>query len=400
MKIADYVNRVEPSPTMAITAKAKALIRDGVDVIPMSAGEPDFDTPQHIKDAAIAAIQGGFTKYISPPSGIVELKEAIGETFRRDNALDYGIDEVVVSNGAKHSIYLAVSALVNPGDEVIVPTPYWVTFTEQPKLVGGGSVVVETKPENGLKMTADEFRSAITPKTRMLILNTPSNPSGAVYSRQELTDLAEVAVEHGVFVVADEIYQKLIYDDAEHVSIASLGEEIKKLCIVITGLSKTYAMTGWRIGWAGAEREIIAAMDKVQSQTVSHTTSMSQKAAVAALIGPQDSVEQMRVEYDSRRRYVVECLNGMDVVSCPLPQGAFYVYPDISASFGSKSPDGDCIETPAALCNYLLETAHVACVPGEGFGTDRHLRISYAVSMEAITTALGRVKEALARLDR
>jgi aspartate aminotransferase len=400
MKIADYVTRVEPSPTMAITAKAKAMIRDGVDVIPMSAGEPDFDTPQHIKDAAITAIQDGFTKYTSPPSGIIELKEAICEAFRRDNGLEYGPDEVIVNVGAKHSIFLGLAALLDPGDEVIVPTPYWVTFTEQPKLVGAISVVVETRTENGLKMTPEEFRRAITPKTRMLILNSPSNPSGAVYSRPELEGLAAVAIDHGIVIIADEIYQKLVYDGVEHVSIASLSDEMKRQCIVVNGLSKTYAMTGWRVGFAGASREVIAAMDKVQSQTVSHTTSMSQKAAVAALTGPQESVETMRLEYDQRRKYVVRRLNDMEGIDCPMPQGAFYVYPDVSAHFGSKSPDGLSIESPAALCDYLLETGRVACVPGEGFGTKQHLRISYATSMEAIETALDRIEEALSGLIR
>ena len=399
MKIAEYVDRVEPSPTMAITAKAKAMIRDGVDVIPMSAGEPDFDTPQHIKDAAITAIEDGFTKYTSPPSGIVELKEAICEAFRRDNGLAYGVDEVIVNVGAKHSIFLALAALLDPGDEVIVPTPYWVTFTEQPKLVGASAKVVETRPENGLKMTAEEFRRAITPRTRMLILNSPSNPSGAVYSRSELEGLAEVAVDRGIFVAADEIYQKLIYDDVEHVSIASLSDEMKSLSIVVNGLSKTYAMTGWRVGFAGAAREVISAMDKVQSQTVSHTTSMSQKAAIAALTGPQESVEEMRLAYDARRQYVVNRLNSIGPVDCPMPQGAFYVYPDISAYFGSRPADGTSIESPADLCDYLLETGRVACVPGEGFGTKHHLRISYATSMEAIENALDRVEDALSKLE-
>ena len=399
MKIAEYVDRVEPSPTMAITAKAKAMIRDGVDVIPMSAGEPDFDTPQHIKDAAITAIEDGFTKYTSPPSGILELKEAICEAFQRDNGLAYGVDEVIVNVGAKHSIFLALAALLDPGDEVIVPTPYWVTFTEQPKLVGASAKVVETRPENGLKMTADEFRQAITPKTRMLILNSPSNPSGAVYNRAELESLAEVAVDRGIFVVADEIYQKLIYDGVEHVSIASLSDEMKSLSIVVNGLSKTYAMTGWRVGFAGAAREVISAMDKVQSQTVSHTTSMSQKAAIAALTGPQESVEEMRLAYDARRQYVVNRLNSIGPVDCPMPQGAFYVYPDISAYFGSRTADGTSIESPADLCDYLLETGRVACVPGEGFGTKHHLRISYATSMEAIENALNRVEDALSRLE-
>ena len=400
MKLAEYVERVEPSPTMAITAKAKSMIRDGIDVIPMSAGEPDFDTPQHIKDAGIQAIQQGFTKYTSPPSGIVELKAAICDTYRRDNGLEYGLDEVIVNCGAKHTIYLAVASLLNPGDELVVPTPYWVTFTEQPKLVGATPRIVETGEESGLKLTAEEFRQAITPKTRMLILNSPSNPSGAVYSRKELTALAEVAVEHGIFVVSDEIYQKLIYDGVEHVSIASLGDEIKELSIVVNGLSKTYAMTGWRIGFAGASGEVIAAMDKVQSQTVSHPSSMSQKAAIAALTGPQDAVEAMRSEYDGRRKYIVERLNGIESVSCALPQGAFYVYPDISAYFGATAPGGALIDTPAALCDYLLDEGRVACVPGEGFGTREHLRISYATSMPMIEGAMDRIEEALGKLAK
>ena len=403
MPLSRFIEQVQPSATMAISAKAAAMKREGIDVIPLSAGEPDFDTPEHIKAAGIRAIEEGFTKYTSPPSGIVELKEAVCRKFSEDNGLDYSTDQVIVNCGAKHSLYLAVAAVLNPGDEMIVPTPYWVTFTEQPKLVGAGPVVVRTRQEDGLKLTPDALREAVTPRTRMLLLNSPSNPSGCVYTREELAQLAEVAVEHGIYVLSDEIYEKLVYDGAEHVSIASLGEEIKRLTIVVNGASKAYAMTGWRIGYAAAETEVVAAMDKAQSQTVSHPTSMSQKAALEALTGPQEMVETMRREYDSRRRYITSRLNGLKEVECPLPLGAFYVYPDMSSYFGSRweSPQGSGrIEDCTGLCEFLLEAGKVACVPGAGFGTAEHIRLSYATSMEKIAEAMDRIETALSLLRR
>ena len=401
MAISQYIQRVQPSATMVVSARAAAMRQEGIDVVAMSAGEPDFDTPQHIKDAAVKALEDGFTKYIMPASGILELKEAVCRKFSEDNGLEYGLDEVTVNNGAKHSLYLAVAALLDPGDELIIPTPYWVTFTEQPKLVGGNPVVVETKPENGLKLTPDELRDAITPRTRMVLINSPSNPSGAVYSRDELTALAEVAVERDIFVLCDEIYEKLVYDGAEHVSMASLGEEIKARTVVVNGVSKTYAMTGWRIGYAAAPREVIAAMDKVQSQTVSHPCSISEKAAAAALTGPQGVVEAMRIEYDARRRYMVDRLNAIDGVQCPLPLGAFYAYPDISSYFGTQTPgNGQVIEDCTALCQYILEEGKVACVPGAGFGTREHIRLSYATSMANIERAMDYIEEALGKLVR
>ena len=403
MPLSRFIEQVQPSATMAISAKAAAMKREGIDVIPLSAGEPDFDTPGHIKAAGIRAIEEGFTKYTSPPSGIVELKEAVCRKFREDNGLDYSTDQVIVNCGAKHSLYLAVAAVLNPGDEMIVPTPYWVTFTEQPKLVGAGPVVVRTRREDGLKLTPDALRAAITKRTRMLLLNSPSNPSGCVYTRDELEQLAAVAVEHGVYVLSDEIYEKLVYDGAEHVSIASLGEEIKRLTIVVNGASKAYAMTGWRIGYAAAEAEVVAAMDKAQSQTVSHPTSMSQKAALEALTGPQEMVETMRREYDRRRRYITSRLNRLNGVECPLPLGAFYVYPDMSSYFGSRceGPQGSGrIEDCTGLCEYLLETGKVACVPGAGFGTGEHIRLSYATSMEKIAAAMDRIEAALSLLRR
>ena len=403
MPLSQFIEQVQPSATMAISAKAAAMKREGIDVIPLSAGEPDFDTPEHIKAAGIRAIEEGFTKYTSPPSGIVELKEAVCRKFREDNGLDYSTDQVIVNCGAKHSLYLAVAAVLNPGDEMIVPTPYWVTFTEQPKLVGAGPVVVRTRQEDGLKLTPEALREAITPRTRMLLLNSPSNPSGCVYTRDELAQLAAVAVEHGIYLLSDEIYEKLVYDDAEHVSIASLGEEIKRLTIVVNGASKAYAMTGWRIGYAAAEAEVVAAMDKAQSQTVSHPTSMSQKAALEALTGPQEVVETMRREYDRRRRYITSRLNRLNGVECPLPLGAFYVYPDMSTYFGSRHEDAQGareINDCTGLCEFLLEAGRVACVPGVGFGTDEHIRISYATSMEKIAEAMDRIEAALSLLSR
>ncbi|MBT3346498.1 MAG: pyridoxal phosphate-dependent aminotransferase [Gemmatimonadetes bacterium] len=396
--LSEYIQRVAPSPTMAITAKAAALRREGIDVIALSAGEPDFDTPQHIKDAAIRALEAGFTKYTSPPSGIPDLKEAVAERFRIDHGLDYTSDEIVVNNGAKHALSLAVAAVLNPGDEMIIPTPYWVTFTEQPKLVGANPVVVETQPEDGLKLTPQLLRDAITPRTRMVLINSPSNPSGAVYSRDEMAALGEVIIEHDLYVLGDEIYEKLIYDDAEHVSMATLSDELKARTIIVNGVSKTYAMTGWRIGYAAGPRDVIALMDKAQSQTISHPSSISQKAAVEALAGPQESVEEMRREYDNRRRFVIDQLNAMDGVVCDLPKGAFYAYPDVSAFFGRKGSNGP-IEDGSDLCEYLLDEARVACVPGVAFGTKPHLRLSYATSMENLQMALERMADAFGRLS-
>ena len=397
MTLSHNVQRVQPSVTMQISARAAALKREGIDVVALSAGEPDFDTPDNIKKVAISAIEDGFTKYTTPSSGIIELKEAICAKFKRDNGLEYTPDTVTVNSGAKHSLFLAVAALLNPGDEVVIPTPYWVTYSEQPRLVGAESVIVETRPQNGLKLTADEFRAAITPNTRMLFLCSPSNPSGAVYTRQELQALAEVAVQHGIFVLSDEIYEKLVYDGIEHVSIAALGEDIKDLTIVVNGVSKAYAMTGWRIGYAGASAEIINGMNKVQMQEVSHPSSISQKAAVEALDGPQESIEEMRIAFDQRRRYMVDRLNAMANVQCTLPQGAFYAYPDVSKLYGSKSGQRD-ITDSVTLCEYLLEEGRVACVPGAGFGTQEHIRLSYATSMELIEQAMDRIEDALKKL--
>jgi len=397
MALSKNVQRVQPSVTMAISAKAAALRREGVDVIPLSSGEPDFDTPDNIKEFAKRAIDEGFTKYTIPATGILELKEAICQKFRQDNGVDYDMEQVIVNAGAKHSLFLAVAAVMDPGDEAIIPTPFWVTYSEQPRLVGAEPVIVQTRAENGLKLTPDEFRDAITPRSKMLFLNTPSNPSGAVYTGEELASIAEVAVEHGIYVLSDEIYEKLIYGDAAHHCFAALGAEVKELAIVVNGVSKAYSMTGWRIGYTGGSTEVIAGMAKVQTQEVSHPSSVSQKAAVEALTGPQDTVETMRQAFDERRRYMVDRLNGIEGVNCPLPEGAFYAYPDVTVFYGCKRGDGE-IGDSIGLCDYLLDEARVACVPGVGFGTSEHMRLSYATSMEKIEQAMDRIEEALGRL--
>lgn len=397
MPLSHNVQRVQESVTMQISAKAAQLKREGVDVIALSAGEPDFDTPTNIKNAAIRAIEDGFTKYTTPSSGIIELKEAICRKFLDDNNLQYAIDQITVNNGAKHSLFLAVAALINTGDEVIIPTPYWVTYSEQPRLVGGEPIIVKTRPENGLKITAEEFQAAITSKTRMLFLCSPSNPSGAVYTKAELEDIAQVAVENNVYVLSDEIYEKLLYDDVEHCSIASFGEEIKKLTIVVNGVSKAYAMTGWRIGYAGADAEVIHGMNKVQMQEVSHPSSISQKAAVEALNGPQESVEEMRKAFDTRRCYMVDRLNMIEGIECLMPKGAFYAYPVVSKFYGKKTGVSKICDS-VDLCKYLLEEGRVACVPGVGFGTEEHIRLSYATSMNVIEDAMDRIENALKKL--
>lgn len=397
MPLSHNVQRVQESVTMQISAKAAQLKREGVDVIALSAGEPDFDTPPNIKNAAIRAIEDGFTKYTTPSSGIIELKEAICRKFLDDNNLQYAIDQITVNNGAKHSLFLAVAALINTGDEVIIPTPYWVTYSEQPRLVGGEPIIVKTRPENGLKITAEEFQAAITSKTRMLFLCSPSNPSGAVYTKAELEDIAQVAVENNVYVLSDEIYEKLLYDDVEHCSIASFGEEIKKLTIVVNGVSKAYAMTGWRIGYAGADAEVIYGMNKVQMQEVSHPSSISQKAAVEALNGPQESVEEMRKAFDTRRCYMVDRLNMIEGIECLMPKGAFYAYPVVSKFYGKKTGVSKICDS-VDLCKYLLEEGRVACVPGVGFGTEEHIRLSYATSMNVIEDAMDRIENALKKL--
>ena len=396
MAISSKITKVKPSITLAISAKAKAMKADGKDVIALSAGEPDFGTPKHICDAGIAAINDGFTRY-TPASGTQELKLAVCDKFKNDNGLVYKPSQVIVNCGAKHSVFLAVFALVDDGDEVIIPAPYWVSYPEMARLAGGEPVVVECSEENGLKMTAAQFEAAITPKTKLLILNSPSNPTGMLYSKDELQAIADVAIKHDIYVLSDEIYEKLTYDGSEHISIATLSDAMYDRTIVVNGVSKAYCMTGWRIGYTAGPEEIIKAMATVQSQETSNPTSISQKAALAALTGSHDFLIPMIAEYDKRRRYVVKRLNAIDGVSCIEPKGAFYVFPNVSALYG-RSFNGKTINGSVDLCDYMLTEQLIAMVPGAGFGADANCRISYAVSMEELEKSVDRFEAGIAKL--
>lgn len=397
MSVSKCVSRIEQSITLAITAKAKAMKAEGIDVIGMSAGEPDFDTPDNIKQAAIKAINDGITKY-TPAVGLPALRKAVAEKFEKDNGLSYKPEETIVNCGAKHSVFLAIMALVDEGDEVIIPTPYWVSYPEMVKVTGGKPVIVETLPENELKLTAEQLREAVTPRTKALIMNSPSNPSGVVYTRDELLALVEVLRELEIYTISDEIYEKILYDGAEHYSIASLDPKVFSRTITINGVSKSYSMTGWRIGYAGGPLEVIKAMGKLQSQETSNPCSISQMATIEALTGPQDSVGIMVKAFDERRTCLVEGLNAMEGVTCVKPKGAFYAFPDFSAHYG-KSANGKVINGSVDLSSYLLEEMKVGVVPGAGFGADAHLRISYATSMDAIEKALARIEEGLKALS-
>ena len=388
---------IGPSPTLGITAKAKKMQAEGIDVIGFGAGEPDFDTPKNIKKAAKKAIDAGFTKY-TPTSGIPELKAAICDKLKRDNGLDYGPGEILVSCGAKHAIFNAALVLCDDGDEVILPSPYWVSYPEIVKLAGGKLVVVKTTQKNNFKITPEQLRRAITQKTKLFILNSPSNPTGMIYSKEELQAISEILVESGVYCISDEIYEKLIYDGKEHVSIASLGQGIKKLTIVVNGVSKTYSMTGWRIGYAAGPKEIIEAMSNIQDQSTSNPPSISQKAALEALRGSQESVKKMVEEFAERRNVMVKRLNSMKGIRCFTPDGAFYVFPDVSQLLGKKYGE-KIIKDSFSLTELLLTEARVAVVPGAVFGDDRHMRISYAASREDIEKGMDRIEEFVKKIS-
>jgi aspartate aminotransferase len=398
MSISQRARETAPSPTLAITAKAKALKAQGVDVIGFGAGEPDFDTPDHIKQAAIDAICGGFTKY-TPTSGEADLKEAIAAKLARDNALQYRPENIIVSCGAKHTLYNLMQALLDPGDEVLIPSPYWVTYPEQVRLAGGKPVFVSTLPENDFIPTREAVRTAITPRTKALLLNSPSNPTGGVASRQAVKDLASLVIQHGLTLISDEIYEKLLYDGRQHLSPAALGSEIFQRTVTVNGCSKAYAMTGWRIGYAAAsDKELIAAMGRLQDQSTSNPTSISQKAAVAALNGSQEPVEEMRRAFEQRRNLIVERLNAIPGVSCRMPGGAFYAFPNIASLFGKRAGER-ILQTSDGLAAYLLDDAGVAVVPGSGFGADDYIRLSYATSSENIVKGLERMDAAIRRLE-
>ncbi len=396
-RLSSRLDGLKESATLAITAKAKAMKAEGHDIIGFGAGEPDFDTPENIKEAAIKAIRDGHTKY-TPVGGIPELKDAVIGKFSRDNGLAYTRDEVIVSSGGKHSIYNLFNAILNPGDEVIIPAPYWLSYPAIVELAGGTPVIAETTEENGFKMTADGLAGSITGATKALVINSPSNPTGAAYSAAELEAIAEVALKNGLLIVTDEIYEKIVYDGFNATSIASISKEVKESTVVLNGVSKTYAMTGWRIGYAAGHVDIIKAMTRLQSQSTSNPASISQWAAVEAISGDQSAIAVMVAEFERRRAAMCEALGAIQGVSCARPEGAFYVFPNMSSVFGKKSDD-IVIDGSVALAKYLLDAAGVAVVPGEPFGDDRCVRLSYATSYENVLEGVRRIKEALGRLS-
>ncbi|VAV82312.1 Aspartate aminotransferase [hydrothermal vent metagenome] len=406
IKISKRVSNLEESVTLAITAKAKALKAEGRDIIGLSAGEPDFDTPENIKDAAHKAINDGRTKY-TPVGGIPELKDAVIERLKLDRGLTYKRSEVLISCGGKHSIYNLLQALLDPGDEVIIPAPYWVSYPPMVELAGGVPVIITTDDASGFKVTAEAFKAHITEKTKAVIINSPSNPTGAVYSKEELTEIAELALEHDILIISDEIYDKLHYDAAckGAPTIATISEKVKAQTVVLNGVSKAYSMTGWRIGYAAGPEELIGAMMKLQSQSTSGASSISQWAAVEALAGPQEAVAIMRDEFHKRRDLMVSGLNAIDGITCLTPEGAFYVFPNISGVFGksggrsgTEAGEEVKITDSVSLCTYLLEAAGVAVVPGAAFGQDSNIRLSYACSTEDIKEGLARIEKAVAAL--
>jgi len=382
MDLSSHAVQLSPSLTLAIDSKAKAMRAEGIDVCGFGAGEPDFDTPEHIKEAAIKALQEGFTKY-TPSAGLPELRTAISEKYAADNNIDYKPSQVIVSNGAKQSCYNAILACCEPGDEVIIPAPYWLSYPDMVRLVGAEPVIVQTKASNSYKMTAEEFENAMTPRTKMVIINSPGNPTGSVYTREELEALVEVALTEDIFILSDEIYEKLIYDDASHVSVASLSKEAYDLTITVNGFSKAYAMTGWRLGYLGAPEAIAKVIDSLQSHSTSGPNSFAQKGAVAALKGSQQCVTDMRDEFNVRREYMYERLAAIPNLSAVKPLGAFYMLADIS-KFGLSSTN---------FADRLLSKAEVAVVPGIAFGDDKTVRLSYATDLETIKTGLDRIEQ-------
>ena len=387
---------VKPSSTLAITAKAKELKAQGKDVVGFGAGEPDFNTPENICEAAIKAIKDGFTKY-TPASGTNELNAAISKKFKEFNGLDYDTDQIVISNGGKHSLTNIFTALINPGDEVIIPAPFWLSYPEIVKLAGGVPVIVTTTKEQNFKLTAEDLAAAVTDKTKALVLNTPNNPTGMLYTEEELRAIAKVAVEKDFYVVADEMYEMLVYGEQKHISIASLGKDIYDRTITCSGLAKSYAMTGWRIGYTGSSKEIAKMMGSVQSHQTSNPNSIAQKAAVEALTGPQDSVEKMHAEFDKRRKYMYKRICDMDLLDTLEPMGAFYVFVDGSAVLG-KSYNGTKIESVPQMADILINEYNTAIVPCADFGFPDCFRLSYAISIEQIEKGLDRIEKFIGEL--
>lgn len=392
--IADSLNRVKPSPTIAVSTKAAELKAAGRDVIGLGAGEPDFDTPDNIKEAAIQAIRDGKTKY-TPADGTPEVKKAVCEKFKRDNGLHYEPNQITVNNGGKHTIYNAFVATLNPGDEVLIPTPYWVSYPDMAILAGGTPVFAEATIENNFKLQPEVLEAAITDKTKWVILNSPSNPSGAAYNAEEMKALTDVLLKYPhVWVMVDDMYEHIVYDDFEFVTPAQVEPKLYDRTLTINGVAKAYAMTGWRIGFAGGPVELINAIRKVQSQSTSNPCSISQAATVEALTGTQHFLKERSAVFQKRRDMVVSMLSEIEGMVCPTPEGAFYVYPSIAGLIGKTTPEGKVIESDLDFCTYILEAEGVAAVHGEAFGLSPHFRVSYATSDDALIEACKRIKRA------
>tara|TARA_B100001540_G_scaffold57550_2_gene51883 strand:+ start:5091 stop:6284 length:1194 start_codon:yes stop_codon:yes gene_type:complete len=393
MKLSKLAKNLKPSATLAITAKAKDLKSKGIDIIGFGAGEPDFDTPNNIKSAAKDSIDSGFTKYTAA-SGIIELKEAIRERISIDYGLSYENKEILVGSGAKHVLYNLFNVLIDEGDEVLIPAPYWVSYPEQVKISGGSPIILHTNQEDGFKITKKQIESRCNENTKILVLNYPSNPTGSTYNYDELSQIAEICKEKNLIVISDEIYDKIIYSNEKHISFPQLSEDAKNRTILVNGVSKTYSMTGWRIGYAAGNSEVISAMNNLSGQSTSNPTSISQKAAIEAFSGNQGKVVEMLGEFEIRKEYISSFLNEIEGIECFVPKGAFYVFPDISYYFG-KSFKGKEIRNSIEFTDFLLDHAKVAVVPGIEFGSDKHIRISYATSMNDIKEGTKRIKESL-----
>ncbi len=397
--IAERMSLIKPSPTMAVTKMAAEMKAAGQDIIGLGAGEPDFDTPDHIKNAAIEAIKNGETKYTAV-DGTPALKKAIAKKFYKDNSIKYNIDEIIVSVGGKQVLYNALMSSINPGDEVIIPSPFWVSYPDMVSLAGGVPIIVEGKEKNNFKIQPDDIRDKISTKTKWIIINSPSNPTGSSYSSEELRDIGNLLLEHeNIFVMSDDIYEKIIYDDFKFFSLAEVVPELKDRILTVNGVSKAYAMTGWRIGYAGGPKHLITAMSKLQSQSTSNPSSISQAAALAALEGPEEFLLERNERFKTRRDMVVKMLNECNGLSCIKPSGAFYVYPSCSGIIGKSSKEGKLIENSIDFSAYLLESAGVAVVPGSAFGADPFFRISYATSDSILEEACNRIKKACEQLS-
>lgn len=395
MTISNRVKSINPSQTLAITAQALKMKREGKKVISFAAGEPDFDTPKNIREEAISAINQGFTRYTAS-SGIIELKEAVVEKLKKDNKVEYKPSEIIISNGAKQCLFNAILTLCNPGDEVLLPIPCWVSYTEQIKFAQAVSIFINTRQEEAFKLSAAQVEEKITSRTKLLILNSPNNPTGAVYEQEEIKRIAQLLLKYNIYCICDEIYEKLVYDNAKHLSIASLSDEIKEKIITINGVSKSYAMTGWRIGYAAGPEDIIKGMSKIQGHSTSNPNSIAQKASVEALNGKQNAIEEMRKAFDERRKYMVKRLNEIEGISCLNPAGAFYAFPNVSKILDRGIEyNGKKISNSFGLSNFILKEAEVALIPGSAFEAEGYLRLSYAASLEDIKEGLNRIEKIL-----